>query len=456
MYNYDVIIIGSGPAGYVCAIRMAQLGKRVCVIEKENVGGVCLNKGCIPTKALLQSAKFLKYANKAKDFGIDVKNFNINLEKVFNRKDDIISQLRNGIEFLFNQRGIELIRAKATLRDEHTVEIEGRVFTSEFVIIATGSSPMELPNLRFDDSSIISSDKIFEIRKIPKTILIVGGGAIGCEFATILNLFGSKVTLLELMEHILPNEDREIAKKLQIQLEKNGIRIFTKLKVDSFVKKEGSILIKFSNGQELEFETILVCVGRKINSEGIGLEKLGISLNEKGYIVVDEYLKTNLNNIYAIGDVIGGYLLAHVASYEGIKAAENISGLKSKISYKAIPSCVFTEPEFASVGLSEEKAKNLGMDIAVGRFPFKSHGKSRILSETEGLIKVIIDKKNKIVLGAQILGYNASELISTFTTFINSNLGIEDLKEIIFAHPTISEAIGESILSAQKSAIHIL
>ncbi len=456
MYDYDVTVLGAGPGGYVCAIRLAQLGKRVCVIEKENAGGVCLNKGCVPTKALLESARFIKHIKRAKDFGLDINNYTLDFKRVVARKEEIVNFLRGGIEFLFKQRGIEFIKAKGVLKDNHTIEVGKRDVTSEFIVIATGSSPMELPNLKFGDN-IISSDKIFDFERIPKRILIVGGGAIGCEFATILSFFGTQVTLIELMEHILPNEDREMAKKLQTQLEKQGIKVLTKTKVESFSRKGDSLLVRFSNVEAVEeFETILVCVGRKINSGDIGLEKAKVGLNEKGCIVVDEYLRTSTGNIYAIGDVIGRYLLAHVASFEGIRAAENICGKGSRISYKAVPSCVFTEPEFASIGISEERAKDLGMEIGIGRFPFKSHGKSRILGETEGLIKIIVDKKTNTIAGAQILGYCASELIATFTTFIDLNLKVDDLKNIIFSHPTVSEAIGEAVLSTEKSAIHLL
>lgn len=456
MYDYDVIVLGAGPGGYVCAIRLAQLGKKVCVIEKENAGGVCLNKGCIPTKALLESARFIKHIKRVKDFGLEINNFTLDFKRILSRKEEIVNSLRGGIEFLFKQRGIEFIKARGVLKDNHTIDIQNKSITSEFIVIATGSSPAELPNLKFGDN-IISSDELFGLEELPKRILIVGGGAIGCEFATILNFFGTEVTLIELMEHILPNEDKEMAKKLQIQIEKQGIKIFTKTRVESFSKKGDTTLTRFSNVEkEEEFETILVCVGRRINSGNIGLEEAGIALNEKGCIVVDEYLKTSTSNIYAIGDVIGGYLLAHVASFEGIRAAENICDQVKKISYKAVPSCVFTEPEFASVGISEEKAKLLGMEIKIGRFPFKSHGKSRILGETEGLIKVIVDKKTNTIAGAQILGYCASELIATLTAFIDLNLKVDDLKDVIFAHPTVSEAIGEAILSTDKSAIHLL
>ncbi len=457
-YNYDVIVIGAGPGGYLSAIRLAQLGKKVCVVEKRGVGGVCLNRGCIPTKAFVQSARLFKHIQKADNLGIEVNDFKLNIDKVLSRKDEIVSQLKGGIEFLFKQKGIELINSPAKFIDEHTIEADQKQITAEFIVIATGSAPFKLPDLPFDGEKIISSDGIFELKNLPKSILIVGGGAIGSEFASIFNLFGIEITLLELMDHVLPNEDREVSKKLQVQLAKSGIKILTKTKVDSFTKGQDNVQVKFSNGEEAVFEKILVCVGRQVNLNNLCIENTKLERDQKGYIKVDEFLRTSVKNIYAIGDVIGGWLLAHVASHEGIKAAECICGHgpREKISYKAVPNCVFTEPEYASVGISEDKAKDLGKEVLVGRFPFKSHGKSRILDETEGLVKVVVDKNEKVILGAQILGYDAGELIAIFTALMNSNMVIDDINEIIFAHPTLSEAIGESLLNIQKRSIHTL
>ncbi|MBL7198108.1 MAG: dihydrolipoyl dehydrogenase [Candidatus Omnitrophica bacterium] len=425
---YDVCIIGSGWAGFNAAIKASQLGATVCLIEKDVIGGVCLNRGCVPTKILAKSSDLLSLFKKAPDFGIDA-TIEFDFIRVLQRKKNVIERLNKGMQDQLKIKNIQVVCAKAQIISPKEIFADSQKIKAKNIVIATGSRPIELRDLKFENKKVLSSDDILEIDSIPENLLIIGGGVVGCEFASIFSTFGSKVTIVELMEHILPAEDKETAKKLEILFKKKGIEILTKTKLETI--------------QLDKFDRILVSVGRTPNIEDIGLEKIGIQKEKKG-ILVNEYLQTNIDNIFAIGDCIGGILLAHVAAYEGILAAENIFREKKSADYHGIPNCIFTNPEIASVGLNEELAKLKNYTFKVLKFNFLSSGMAHILDETNGFIKIIADKKTQEIIGATIIGPKATELISTLTIAVRNKLKISQINDSIIAHPTLSEGIREA------------
>lgn len=447
MKNFDLVIIGAGPGGYVAAIRAAQLGAKVAIIEKDEVGGTCLNWGCIPTKSLINS--------------VETAWGKLNFLEISQRKNEVVKKLRLGIESLFKARKIELFKGAGRFSENRIVDIfdlNGKnidQLEGKNIIIATGSSPYELPNLKFNHQNIISSNDIINLEKVPKNLIIVGGGVIGCEFANIFSHLGTKVAIVEMMDMILPGIDKEISKKLEIIMKKKGINILTGTKVEDSIMAQDSVTVSLSSGLSLSAEKILVCVGRSLNSENIGLEKIGVK-TEKNRILVNKFLQTNVDNIYAIGDVIGGLLLAHVASYEGLTAVENILQEKKEVDYQVVPNCIFTQPEISCVGLNEELAKQSGEEIKIGRFPFSALGKAQVINKTDGLVKIIADSKTDKILGAAILGAGATELIATIAVAMQFKATVAQLEKVIFAHPTLSEAIKEAAESVHKRAIHTL
>ena len=439
MNKYDLAIIGSGPCGYVAAIRAAQLGLKTCIFEKDRIGGVCLNWGCIPTKAFSASANALYNIERASEFGINVKGFDLDFSKVYERKESIVKKLSSGIEMLLKARKIEIIREAAEIKGLASIKTSSAEIEAKNILIATGSIPFELPGLSFDHTDILSSTDILGLKTIPKSLIIVGGGVIGCEFASIFRSFGSEITIIEAMPQLLPNEDEEIARKIEQLFKKRGIKILTNTKID-----------KVDKGDK-----VLICVGRSPNSKGLGIEALGIECN-KGWIKVDESFRTNINNIYAAGDIKGGMLLAHVASKEGISCVEDICGNNYSIDYNVVPSCIFTHPEIASVGLNEKTAKNKGMDVKARKFLFGAIGKSHILGETDGFIKLVVDNKSDKILGCQIIGPHATELIAEISVCVQFGITSEKLASVIHAHPTLSEIICEVSEAAHNRAIHSL
>ena len=438
MTKHDLAIIGSGPCGYVAAIRAAQLGIKVSVFEKEHVGGVCLNWGCIPTKALSATAGVLANIQRSAEFGINIKGFDIDFSKAQERKNNIIKKLSSGIEMLFKARKIELVRTKAEL---------GKI-DAKNILIATGSSPFQLPGMEFDGKSILSSTDMLELKSIPKSIVIVGGGVIGCEFASIFRQFGSEITIVEMMERLLPTEDEEISKKIEQIFKRKGIKICTGTKVEKIENNN----VTLSSGDTVLGEKVLVSIGRVPNSEGLD----GITRDNKGWIKVDENFRTNVKNIYAAGDVIGGILLAHVASREGICAVEAMVGRNTGIDYNVIPSCIFTSPEIASVGMTEAKARADGLDVKARKFLFSAIGKAHVSGETEGFIKLVVDNKTDKILGAQLIGPHVTELVAEISPCIQFNITSEKLASVIHAHPTLSEAIQEVSEAVHNKAIHSL
>ncbi|MBC8473764.1 MAG: dihydrolipoyl dehydrogenase [Candidatus Omnitrophica bacterium] len=438
MTKHDLAIIGSGPCGYVAAIRAAQLGIKVSVFEKERVGGVCLNWGCIPTKALSATAGVLANIQRSAEFGINVKGYDIDFSKAQERKNNIVKKLSSGIEMLFKARKIELVRAKAELDK----------IDAKNILIATGSSPFELPGMEFDGKSILSSTDMLELKSIPNGIVIVGGGVIGCEFASIFRQFGSEITIVEMMERLLPTEDEEISKKIEQIFKRKGIKICTGTKVEKIENNN----VTLSSGDTVSGEKVLVSIGRVPNSEGLD----GITRDNKGWIKVDENFRTNVKNIYAAGDVIGGVLLAHVASREGICAVEAMAGKNTGIDYNVIPSCIFTSPEIASVGMTEAKARADGLDVKARKFLFSAIGKAHVSGETEGFIKLVVDNKTDKILGAQLIGPHVTELVAEISPCIQFNITSEKLASVIHAHPTLSEVIQEVSEAVHNKAIHSL
>jgi len=439
MNKYDLAIIGSGPCGYVAGIRASQLGLKTCIFEKDRIGGVCLNWGCIPTKALAVSSEALLNAERASEFGVNITSYNIDFNKVQERKESIVKKLSSGIEILLKARKIEIIREKAEIKSPTSIKTSNLEVEAKNILIAAGSIPFELPGFSFDRTDILSSTDILELKTIPKSLIIVGGGVIGCEFASIFRSFGSEITIIEAMPQLLPNEDEEIARKIEQIFKKRGIKILTNTKIDKIDKGDKA----------------LICVGRSPNSKGLGTENIGIECN-KGWIKVDESFRTNIKNIYAAGDIKGDMLLAHVASKEGISAVEGMCGNNYPLDYNAVPSCIFTHPEIASVGLNERLAKNKGMDVKARKFLFGAIGKSHVLGETDGFIKLVVDNKTDKILGSQIIGPHATELIAEISVCVQFGITSEKLASVIHAHPTLSEIICEVSESIHNKAIHSL
>ncbi len=460
MEEFDLIIIGSGSAGYVCAIRAADLGKRVLLIEKRELGGTCLNRGCIPTKAILKAAEIYREAKESKVFGININEISFNPEEIKNWKDSVVKKLVSGLDILINSRKISVKNGKGYLLDGNLVEVEtenGKErFKGKDIVIATGSEPAIFKNFNIDHINVLTSDDALELNEYPKEIVIVGAGAIGIEFANFFNAFGVKVTIVEMMPQIIPTlKDKKIANLMQRILEKRGIDFKLGIKIEEIKNKNGRVYLTLENGEVIETEKVLVSIGRKFNTENIGLENVGIK-TEKERIVVDEYLRTNIPNHYAIGDVTGGLLLAHKAMKEGEVVAEIISGEDVKMDYRVIPWVIFSNPEIATVGSTEEEAKSMGISVVKGEFPFVANGKAVSINSTDGFVKIVADEKNHKIIGAQIIGYDASNLIGELTLAIKNNLKIEDISDTIHTHPTLSEAILEASKIPLGSVIHIV
>ncbi len=457
-----LVILGAGPGGYVAALRAAQLGAKVTVIEETEVGGTCLNRGCIPTKALIASAEAIDKINRAEEYGIEIKGEVIcNLSKIIERKNKVVGIQVKGIRSLFKSWGVELLEGRGKLIDEKKIETAlkdgtGRVVEGDNIIIATGSRPARLPIFPFDGKDVITSDEALNITGIPKGILIVGAGVIGCEFAFILKEFGAEVTIVEMLSHAVATEDEEISEILERELKKRKIKLILNTKIEKVARNnEGSITAALSDGKEIKVEKVLVSIGRALNTEDIGLEKLGIEKGSKGEIRVNDRMETNVKGIYAIGDVIGGIMLAHVASTEGIVAAENIMGHNRTIDYNIVPAGIFTMPEIGSVGLREQQAREKGIDIKIGRFQFRGLGKAHAMGEIAGMAKIIADAKTDKVLGLHIIGAHAADLIHEGAVAMRLGATAADIGATIHAHPTLSEAIMEASEALHNRAIHM-
>jgi dihydrolipoamide dehydrogenase len=461
--NYDVIVIGSGPGGYVTAIRASQLGLKTAIIEKENLGGICLNWGCIPTKALLKSAQVFEYLNHAKEYGISADNIKADFGAVIKRSRDVADGMSKGIQFLMKKNKIDVIMGTATVKAGKKVEVklsDGKTEThdAKHIIIATGARSRQLPNLPQDGKKIIGYREAMTLPKLPKTMVVVGSGAIGVEFAYFYATMGTKVTIVEFLPNIVPVEDEEVSKQLEKSLKKIGIDIMTEASVES-VDTKGDIskaTVKTKTGNViLEAEIVLSAVGIEANITGLGLETVGIA-TDKGKIVVDKYYATNVPGYYAIGDCVPGQALAHVASAEGITCVEKIAGIHTEpIDYKNIPGCTYCQPEVASVGMTEKQAKEAGYTLKVGKFPFSASGKASASGAKDGFIKLIFDAKYGEILGAHMIGANVTEMIAEIVAIRKLETTGHELIKTIHPHPTMSEAIMEAAAAAYGEVIHL-
>lgn len=454
-------IIGAGPGGYVAAIRAAQKGAQVTVIENAEVGGTCLNWGCIPTKTLIASAEALEHARNAAEFGIELSGeVGYNLAKIRERKDKVIGIQVKGIRGLFKSWGVTLIEGRGSLLSPDTVRVVQKDGTtmdvkSDKIIIATGSRPAKMPGFPFNGESVITSDDAVQLTSIPTSLLIIGAGVIGSEFAFIYRSFGAVVTMVEMMPHAVSTEDEEMSEILERELKKAKIKLITSVKVEKVEKgSDGMMVAKLSNGQEVKTERILVSIGRGMNSENIGLEAVGVNKGKRGEITVNEKMETNVPGIYAIGDVTGNIMLAHVASHQGLVAVQNALGGNARMDYSVVPAGIFTMPEIGSVGLREKQVIEKGIKYRVGRFQFRGLGKAHAMGEITGMVKVIADEASDKVLGVHICGAHATDLIHEGALAIQKGATAKELGNMIHAHPTLAEAIMEAAEDAHKMAIH--
>lgn len=462
--SYDLIVIGSGPGGYVAAIRAAQLGMNVGVVEKENLGGICLNWGCIPTKSLLKSAQTLEYAMHAADYGVSISGeVKPDFEAMVKRSRGVAEGMSKGINFLFKKNKIDVINGFGRLIDKNTVEVTDEtgkrtLHPAKNIILATGARSRELPNMEQDGEKIIGYREAMTLSIQPRSMVVVGSGAIGSEFAYFYQSIGTEVTLIEYMPNVVPNEDEEVSKVLERSFKKMKMRVITDASVES-VDTSGDVckvLVKSKKGEQIiDAEIVLSAVGITANIENIGLEDLGIVI-EKGKVKVNEYCQTNVDTVYAIGDIIAGPALAHVASAEGILCVEKIAGLNpSPIDYSTIPGCTYTNPEISSVGLTEQKAREKGFEIRVGKFPFSASGKASASGQKDGFVKLVFDAKYGELLGAHMIGGNVTEMIAELVVARKLEITGHELMKAIHPHPTMSEAIMEAAAAAYDEVIHL-
>lgn len=461
--NYDIIVIGSGPGGYVAAIRASQLGFKTAIIEREALGGICLNWGCIPTKALLKSAQVFEYLNHAEDYGIQVDGGKVDFSAVVKRSRGVAEGMSKGIQFLMKKNKIDVIMGTATIKKGGKISVKdkdgsAKEYTAKHTILATGARSRELPNLKQDGKNVIGYRQAMNLEKQPESIIVVGSGAIGVEFAYFYNAIGTQVTIVEFMDRIVPVEDEDVSKQLEKSLKKAGIKIMTSSEVTA-VKQSGStnkVSVKNSKGtQELEATVVLSAVGITPNIENLGLEEVGVK-TEKGHVVVDDFYKTNIDGVYAIGDIVKGQALAHVASAEGITCVEKIAGMNVEpINYSNIPGCTYCSPEVASVGLTEKAAKEAGYELKIGKFPFSASGKASAAGAKDGFIKMIYDAKYGELLGAHMIGANVTEMIAEAVVARKLETTGHEILKAVHPHPTMSEAIMEATADAYGEVIHL-
>ncbi len=461
--NYDVIVLGSGPGGYVTAIRASQLGFKTAIIEKETLGGVCLNWGCIPTKALIKSAQVFEYIQHAKDYGINVSEASADFGAVIKRSRDVADGMSKGIQFLMKKNKIDVIEGYGKIKKGGKIEVktaDGRTteYTAKHTVLATGARSRELPNLKQDGKKVIGYREAMTLATQPKSMVIVGSGAIGCEFAYVYNSMGTKVTIVEFLDNIVPLEDEDISKNLARSFKKSGINIMTGSSVES-VDTTGAackVNIKTAKGMEvIEADVVLSAVGIAANIENIGLEEVGVK-TDKGKVLVDEFYRTNVPGVYAIGDIVPGPALAHVASAEGIICVEKIKGLHVEaLNYGNIPGCTYASPEIASVGLTEKAAKAAGYEIKVGKFPFSASGKASASGAKDGFVKVIFDAKYGEFLGCHMIGMNVTEMIAEVVVARKLETTGHEIIKSVHPHPTMSEAIMEAAADAYGEVIHM-
>lgn len=454
----DLVVIGGGPGGYIAAIRARQLGLDVTLIEKDAVGGTCLNRGCIPTKAYFKNAGVIKTITESQEYGVEVSQLNFDMATAKARKDKVVSSLVSGIKQLLLANGVEIIKGEASLVDKSTILVDGQELKTEKILLATGSVPSLLPIKGIELEGVMTSDDILELSEVPKRLVIIGGGVIGLEFACIFKAFGSEVTVIEYQPSVLNILDKEVGKRMGVFLKKQKITVHTSAAVQSIEKTNDGLEVQVE-GKKGELvctgDMVLVAGGRKPYIAGLNLEKVGIETDKRGFITVDDNYQTNVEGIYAIGDVIGGQMLTHVASEEGIAAVEKIAGSNGgKLHYNAVPSCIFTFPEIATVGMTEEALKESGINYKTGKFLFAANGKAMTMGETDGFVKIIADENDQII-GVHIIGPHASDLILEGTMLVKNQMKTSQVIGTIHPHPTLGEAMMEAILDVNQQAIHV-
>ncbi len=460
--QFDLIVVGAGPGGYVAAIRASQLGLKTALVEKrKTLGGTCLNIGCIPSKALLHSTEIYHFLDeKAREHGIKTGSLEIDVPALMKKKDAVVGNLVKGVGTLVSKKGVTVFHGAGRLKDRNTVLVDGETnetLTGKHIILATGSAVAELPSLKIDGKSIVSSDHAIAFDSVPRKFVVVGGGAIGLELGAVWARLGSEVTVVEFLPRIASTFDADISKTLERILKKQGIRIQTGTKVTGVKKQKNKLIVTAeSNGSAKEFEAdkVLVAVGRKPYTEGLGLEEIGIELDDKKRVKTDEHFRTNVENIHAIGDIVSGPMLAHKAEEEGVAVAEIIAGKPGHVNYDVIPNVIYTDPEVASAGMGEDEAGEKRIKVNVGKFPLAANGRALAIDATDGIVKVIASADTDRVLGVQIIGRNASEFISGAVAHMEYGGSAEDIARTVHAHPTVSECLKEAALAVDKRAIH--
>ena len=462
--KFQAVVIGGGPGGYVCAIRLSQLGiKTACVESKDTLGGTCLNIGCIPSKNLLNFSEKFYSAKNFSNLGIEVGKVKLNLDKVMKNKDKAVDALTKGIEFLFKKNKVTYYKGIASLKSSNQISVASSknkeiIIETENVIISTGSEPVSLPGIKFDEKVIVSSTGALSLNTVPKKMVVIGGGYIGLEMGSVWSRLGSEVHVIEFLDHITPGMDKEISKEFMKILQKQGINFHLETKVESIKKNNKGVIILTSdkNKKKINFncDVALISVGRKPNTKNLNLSSVGVVLDEKKRIKTDKNFKTNIKNIYAIGDVIEGPMLAHKAEEEGIAVAELLAGQSGHVNYDVIPGVIYTSPEVASVGKTEEQLKELKVKYKVGKFPFLANSRAKAINEPEGFVKILADEKTDKVIGVHIIGPHAGEMIAEMAIAMEFGASSEDIARTCHAHPTFSEAVKEAALSVDKRAIH--
>ena len=462
--KFNVVVIGGGPGGYVCAIRLAQLGfKTACVESRGSLGGTCLNVGCIPSKNLLNLSENFHKAKNFSNLGIETGQLKLNIEKMMKNKDKAVTVLTKGVEFLFKKNKVTYFKGTGSFKSPNQISIiddkkKETILEAQKIIISTGSEPVSLPNVKFDEKIILSSTGALSLNSVPKKMIVVGGGYIGLEMGSVWSRLGSEVHVIEFLDHITPGMDKEISKEFMKILTKQGISFHMQTKVESIKNNKTSakvfLMDKDGKKKELECDVVLISVGRKPNTKNLKLDSVGVLLDEKKRIKVNKNFETNIKNIYAIGDVIAGPMLAHKAEEEGIAVAELISGQSGHVNYDVIPGVIYTSPEVATVGKTEEQLKSLGIKYKVGKFPFIANSRAKAINEPEGFVKILADEKTDKILGVHMIGPHVGEIIGEVAVAMEFGASSEDIARTCHAHPTFSEAVKEAALSIDKRAIH--
>ncbi|MBA2728382.1 MAG: dihydrolipoyl dehydrogenase [Parachlamydiaceae bacterium] len=457
--NFDVVVLGGGPGGYPAAIKASQSGKSVALIDPNDLGGTCLNRGCIPSKILIANAEFYKRIQEAEKFGVKIgNNLSFDYAVMAERKDKIVAKKRKGLEGLIRANPIVHIQGMGKFTSPHTLKVVGKdnvILEAKKVIIATGSEPRNMSAFPFDHVKILDSTSLLALKSLPKSLVIVGGGVIGCEFASLYNTLGVEVTIVEMLNSILPMESQAVISHLSKNFLNRGIKILTQAAVKGIVTNDDGVIVTLAEGETISASMALVAVGRTLNTSNIGLDAAGVIVEKNGIIAVNDKMETNVPSIYAVGDISSTFWLAHVATRQGLVAGENAVGGNAHMSYAAVPSVIFTDPEIGSVGLSLEAAKEKGYNAVVGAFPFAALAKSEAINETDGFAQIVIDKDTGQILGAQVVGFEASSLIAEMVVAITNELTVESITESIHAHPTIAEAWLEAALQADGTPLHL-